>query len=75
VIDDEASSLDQSDAFADIIDAFTRQEVTIMSTTTKTIHRSFASLKLPNKVPAMRPRCRNARVPAWGAHAAASAAQ
>jgi hypothetical protein len=53
VIDDEASSLDQNDDFADIIDAFTRQEVTIMSTTTKTIHRSFASLKLPNKVPAL----------------------
>jgi hypothetical protein len=53
VIDDETSSLDHHGAFADIFDAFTRQEVTIMSTTPKTVHRSFASLKLPNKVPAL----------------------
>jgi hypothetical protein len=53
VIDDEASSLDHNDAFADIFDAFTRQEVTIMTTTAETVHRSFASLKLPDKVPAL----------------------
>jgi hypothetical protein len=52
-IDIETSFLDQRDAFFDIEDACSQQEVTVMTTTPKTIHRSLASLKLPKKVPAL----------------------
>jgi hypothetical protein len=52
---------DFTDAFASFIDARIRQEVTLMTTTTTATHRSLASLKLPNKVPAVTMRGENTK--------------